>query len=43
MDYSKKLKEENNLEVDLNLLEVAIEKYPQAESKNMFECFLIII
>ena len=34
--------ESNDLEVDLKSLEVTIEKFPMAESKNMFESFLII-
>ena len=42
MDSLKKSQEENNLEINLKSLEVPIEKYPQAESKNMFESFHII-
>ena len=34
--------ESNDLDVDLKSLEVTIEKFPMAESKNMFESFLII-
>ena len=42
MSKPKPSKEKKEFNVDLKSLEIPIEKYPMAESKNMFESFLII-
>ena len=42
MDSSNSIEENKEFNVDLKSLEVPLEKYPMAESKNMFENFLII-
>ena len=42
MDISIKSQGEKEVKFDLESLKVEIEKYPMAESKNMFESFLIL-
>ena len=41
MDHSKHIEDQKDFNVDLKSLEVPIEKLPMAESKNMFESFII--